>query len=91
MFVTVVAIMCQLMVENRTIAADRECTAEEQAIEEIVTDTEKDPRIDFMSCQIGHQIGVSDWKMHHPIYFKNSWRVARVRCAAGHYTPKHSV
>jgi hypothetical protein len=90
MFVTVVAVMCKLMVANATLAPDRECTTEEQAVEEIVTDTSMDERVDFQGCMIHGQIGVAEWKSKHPVYFKDAWRVARIKCAPGHYQPRVS-
>jgi hypothetical protein len=92
MFVTVVAIMCQLAVPLATIAPDRDCTAEETRVEEIVTDTDRDPEhLDFMSCMIHGQLGVAQWKIKHPIYFKDRWRVARTKCVPGHYELRGSV
>jgi hypothetical protein len=91
MFVTVVAVVCKLMVAQPTIAPDRDCTAEEAKVEEIVTDSSMDDTVDFMSCQIRGQAGVADWKGKHPIYSKNTWRIARIKCAPGHYEPKNAV
>lgn len=88
MFVTVVAVMCKLAVAHATIAPDRDCTAEEMKVEEIVTDSSMDENVTFHGCMIHGQIGVADWKGKHPIYMKGSWRVARVKCAPGHYEPK---
>lgn len=85
MFVTVVAVVCHLLVVPPTIAPDADCTAEEARVEEIVTTSELDPDIDFFKCQVQGQVGVADWKSHHPIYFKPSWRIARVKCVPGHY------
>lgn len=89
MFVTVVAVMCKLAVAHATIASDRDCTAEELRVEEIVTDSSMDERINFHGCMIHGQIGVAEWKCKHPIYI--GWRVARVKCAPRHYTPKNDV
>ncbi|MCA1379423.1 hypothetical protein I6F34_01135 [Bradyrhizobium sp. BRP05] len=91
MFVTAVAVMCKLMVAHATLAPNSDCTSEEQMVEEIVTDTDKDPSVDFFACQIRSQVGVADWKSHHPIYFKDAWRVARIKCVPGHYEPRGSV
>lgn len=88
MYVTVVAVMCKLMVETRTIAPSNDCTPEEARIEEIVETTDQDPNMDVFACHIRSQIVVADWKKQHPIYFKDAWRVARVKCAPGKYTPK---
>lgn len=90
MFVTIVAVMCHLVVASRTIAADRDCTAEEARVEEIVTDTDKDASVDMSACQIG-QAPLADWKQHHPIYFKPAWRIGRVKCVPGHYEVKGSI
>jgi hypothetical protein len=91
MFVTVVAVMCHLITAQATIAADGDCTAEEQRIEEIVTDTDRDDKINFFACMIGAQIALADWKAHHPIYFKAGWRISRIKCVPGHYEPKAAV
>ncbi|ARQ95378.1 hypothetical protein [Bradyrhizobium phage BDU-MI-1] len=91
MFVTVVAVMCKLMVAHATITPSSECTAEEAKIEEIVTDSSMDERVDFHGCMIHHQIGIAEWKGKHPIYAKDGWRVARVKCAPGRYEPKNAV
>jgi hypothetical protein len=91
MFVTVVAVLCKLVVASPTLAADTDCTAEEVRVEEIVTDSDRDANVDFFSCQIGSQIGVADWKSHHPIYFKNPWRVSRIKCVPGHYEIKGAI
>jgi hypothetical protein len=85
MFVTVVAVLCKLAVAHATIAPDRDCTAEETRIEEIVTDSSMDDHLDFFSCQVHGQIGVADWKSKNPLYHGDQWRVARVKCAPGHY------
>lgn len=85
MFVTVVAVLCHLAVVHPTIAPAGDCTAEEASVEEIVTDTSMDDTVDFFSCQIHGQIGVADWKAHHPLYHSDTWRVARIKCAPGHY------
>lgn len=90
MFVTVVAVMCHLVVAAPTIAPDRDCTAEEARVEEIVTDSDKDERVDFFACQLG-QAPLADWKQHHPIYFKPAWRIGRIKCVPGHYEPRGSV
>jgi hypothetical protein len=87
MFVTVVAVLCHLITPVATIAPDRDCTAEESKIVEVVTDTDKDPEhLDFMGCQLG-QAALADWKKNHPTYFKNTWRIGRVMCVPGHYEP----
>jgi hypothetical protein len=91
MFVTVVAVMCHLVVAKPTIAPEADCTAEEAKIEEIVTDSSMDDNVDFNSCMIHSQIGLADWKGKHPIYFKSDWRIARVKCVPGHYSPRNAV
>lgn len=85
MFVTVAVVMCKLMVAHPTLAPDRDCTAEESRVEEIVTDSDLDEHVDFFSCQIRGQIIVADWKGKNPLYHGDRWRVARVKCAPGHY------
>lgn len=85
MFVTVVAVLCHLITPAATIAPERDCTAEESKIVEVVTDSEKDPdHVDLMACQLG-QAALAKWKGEHPIYGKNGWRIGRVMCVPGHY------
>jgi len=88
MFVTVVAVMCHVMIEKPTIAPDRDCTAEESRVEEIVTDSSLDDKVDFMGCMIHAQIGIAEWKSKHPIYLRGDWRIARIKCVPGHYEPR---
>lgn len=90
MIVTVVAVMCKLAVAQATIAPDRDCTPEEVKIEEIVTDSDKDESFSFQGCMVG-QAQVADWKAHHPVYLKDEWRVARIKCVPGHYVIKGSI
>lgn len=91
MYATVVAVMCQMLVAQPTIAPDGDCTSEEARVEEIVTDTDLDTRVDFFSCMIDHQMGAADWKSHHPIYAKRGWRIARIKCVPGLYEIKGRV
>lgn len=88
MFVTVIAVMCKLIVTIPTIAPDRDCTAEEARVEEIVTDSSMDEKVDFNACLIHGQMGVANWKSKHPIYVKDGWRIGRIKCAPGQYVPK---
>lgn len=85
MFVTVVAVVCNLVVAKPTIAPDTDCTNEEARVEEIVTDSNMDDKVDFISCQIHGLIAVAEWKGKHPIYSKPTWRVARIKCVPGQY------
>lgn len=85
MFVTVVAVVCHMLVAHPIIAADRDCTAEEARVEEIVTDSDMDEHVDFFACQIGAQMALAKWKSEHPIYHRNDWRIARIKCAPGKY------
>lgn len=92
MFATVVAVMCHLVGSQVRLAPDGDCTDEEARIEEIVTSSDLDPEhVDLFTCHIHGQIGVADWKSHHPIYFKDAWRVARVKCVPGSYVIKSRV
>ncbi len=91
MFATAVAVMCQLVVAEATLAPDTECTSEEMRFEAVVTDSDLDPRFDFMGCMVGSQINVADWKQHNPRFLKSSWRVARIKCVQGHYTVKNDI
>jgi len=86
MFVTVAVVLCKLVVAHPTIAPDRDCTAEEMKIVEVVTDSSKEEHLDFMSCQLG-QAPLAKWKSDNPLYFKPSWRIARILCVPGKYEP----
>lgn len=88
MFVTIAVVLCHSLVAQPTIAPDRDCTAEESKIVEVVTDTDKDPdHVDFMSCSIKGQEGIAEWKEHNHTYAGHDWRIARVMCIPGHYEP----
>jgi hypothetical protein len=87
MFVTVVAVMCHMLVEQPTIAPDRDCTPEEARVEEIVTDSDMDDHVDMFTCQSGGQAALAKWKSESPIYRTGAWRIGRVKCAPGHYQP----
>ena len=91
MFVTVVAVLCRLVVADPTASPQGDCTPEEARVEEIVTDSSMDERVDFFSCQIGGQQALAQWKNSHPIYRRNDWRIARLKCCPGHYEIKGSV
>ncbi len=86
MFVTIAVVMCRLVVAAPTLAPDRDCTAEEVKVVEVVTDSDRDDKVDFFACQLG-QAPIADWKRHHPIYFKDAWRIGRIMCVPGHYEP----
>lgn len=91
MIATAVAVMCRLLVVHPTILPDRDCTAEEARVEEIVTDSDRDEHFDLFSCYLHSQIAIADWKKNHPIYFKAGWRIARIKCVPGHYVVRGSV
>jgi hypothetical protein len=88
MFITVVAVMCHLNLDHRTIAPDTDCTSEELRVEERVTDSSMDSRVDFFSCMLHAQIVIANWKENHPTYRTSDWRVARIKCVQGQYRPK---
>jgi hypothetical protein len=91
MFVTVVVVLCKLAVAHQTIEPSNSCTPEEYRREQVVTDTDKDPRVDLIACQINSQVAIADWKQHHPVFFKGSWRIAKIKCVPGHYFPKGAI
>lgn len=90
MFVTVAVILC-MKVAPGPLYLDSDCAPQEQMVEEIVTDTTRDDSLDFQGCMIHAQIGVADWKAHHPIYHSDKWRIARIRCVPGHYEVRGRV
>lgn len=85
MFVTMAVIVCKLLVAQPTLAPSSDCTAEEATVEEIVADTDTMPELDMMYCQMRGQEVAADWKSKNPLYHSNKWRIARYRCAPGHY------
>jgi hypothetical protein len=85
MIVTMAVVLCKLMVTQPTIMPESDCTAEEATVEEIVGDTDTMPELDFNYCQIRGQEIAADWKNKNPLYHSNKWRIARWRCAPGHY------
>jgi hypothetical protein len=84
MIVTVVAVLCRLVVPIATLAPDRDCTAEEVRVEEIVTSSDLDDTVTIQGCMTG-QAAVVDWKGKSPLYHSDRWRIARVKCVPGHY------
>jgi hypothetical protein len=91
MYVTVIAVLCKLAVAHHTIEPSGDCTPEEYRREQVVTDTDKDARVDLFACQMGSQIAIADWKQHHPTFFGAQWRVAKIKCVPGHYFPKDAI
>lgn len=86
MFVTVAVVMCKLLVSAPTIAPDRDCTAEESKIVEVVTDTDLNPGLDLFGCYHG-EAELAKWQDSHPVYGRVGWRIGRVMCVPGHYEP----
>lgn len=84
MIVTVVVVMCKLLIVPPTIMPDGDCTDEEARVEEIVTDSDQDETLNFISCMMS-QPQVANWKEHHPLYHSNMWRIGRVKCVPGRY------
>jgi hypothetical protein len=76
MFVTVVAVLCQI---NGIAVAG--------CVEEIVTDSNLTPEITFLECVNGAQAPLAKWISEHPIYHAN-WRLDRYKCVPGHYEIK---
>lgn len=87
MYVAVVAVLC-MQIAKGPLSLDTDCAPQEQSVEEVVTDSTVDEFADFFGCMIQGQIGVADWKAHHPIYHSDHWRVARIKCVPGHYEIK---
>jgi hypothetical protein len=73
MFVTVVAVLCQISGIG--------------CVEEIVTDSNLTPDITFHECVQGAQAPLAKWMTEHPIYHAN-WRLDRYKCVPGHYEIK---
>ena len=69
MFVTLVAVFCQL---NSPIC-----------LEKIIADSDMDARLTWMSCQIDAQQGITAWLKDNPEY--GNWRLAKWKCVPGHY------
>lgn len=77
MFVTVVAVLCNL--------------ATNACLEERVTDSSLDSTVTLQSCMIGGQAGLAKWKGEHPIYRSDAWYIQRYKCAPGHYMVKAHI
>lgn len=87
MFVTVAVVLC-LRIAPGPLYLDKDCAPQEQTVEEIVTTSELDESVDFNGCMVHGQIGVADWKSHHPLYHSERWRIARIKCVPGRYELK---
>lgn len=87
MFTTVVAILCHLIGAPSELPMG-DCTPSEARIEEIVTDSSMDDTVTFMGCMATGIISVAKWKSEHPLYSKETWRLARFKCVPGHYEIK---
>lgn len=64
---------------------EKDCSPQEQTVEEIVTDSSMDDNVDFNSCMILGQVNVAKWKSEHPVYHSDRWRIARIKCVPGSY------
>ena len=51
--------------------------------EVIITDSNKDESLNWMSCQIEAQQGIAEWLRHSTEYA--SWRLAKWKCVPGKY------
>ena len=91
MFTTIVAVLCHLVPNAPAAYPNANCAANEVAVEEIVTDSAKDENVDMNSCMIQGQIGLANWKAHHPLYHGDQWRIATYKCVPGHYEIKGRV
>jgi hypothetical protein len=77
MFVTVVAVLCNM--------ASNVCT------EEIVTNSSLDSTVTFQNCMIGGQASLAKWKSDHAIYRSGDWHIERYKCAPGHFVLKARI
>lgn len=73
MLVTLVAVLCHALVAH----------GPEVCVEQIVADSNLDPRLNWMSCQVGAQQGIAAWLADNPKY--RDWRLAKWKCVPGHY------
>lgn len=71
MFVTVVAVLCQI--------SGQDCT------EIVVTNSNLDAGVTFQSCLTGGQVGLAEWKGAHPVYRSDDSHIERYKCVAGPY------
>jgi hypothetical protein len=60
------------------------CVVGGGCVEEVVADSDTSS-ITFMSCAIGAQAGIAEWKAQHPIYRNDRWAVSKFKCVPGHY------
>ena len=71
MLVTLVAILCHALGGTPL------------CVEEIVTDSNMDARLNWMSCQVQAQGGIAEWLKANPKY--HDWTLQSWKCVPGHY------
>jgi hypothetical protein len=58
-------------------------------VEEIVTDSNIDPTLNAISCQVRAQQSFPEWIEEHPKYI--GWRVAKWKCVTGKYVIPNDI
>lgn len=77
MFVTVVAVLCQISAHD--------CR------EIVITNSSFDSAVTFQSCLIGGQAGLAQWKGAHPVYRSDEWYIDGYKCVAGPYFARAKI
>jgi hypothetical protein len=76
MFITVIAVLCH------SLAGGPLC------VEEIVLDSDADKGLTLMSCAVGAQAALAQWKAADPIYRSDDYWIDRYKCVLGHPGPR---
>lgn len=71
MFVTLVVVLCHAL------------NGAPLCVEEIVTNSNMDARLNWISCQVQAQPGIAEWLKANPKY--RGWTLQRWKCVPGHY------
>ena len=71
MFISVLVTLCHLVSPGI-----------EGCVEEIITDSTRDETLTMQSCLMGEAY-VTKWKLEHPTYTSDGWRLAKWGCRIG--------
>jgi hypothetical protein len=72
MFITVIAVLCHLSVGQPV------CS------EEVVTDSDSNKDLTLLSCAVGAQAALAQWKAADPTYRSDDYWISRYKCVPGH-------
>jgi hypothetical protein len=72
MFITLIAVLCH------SLAGSPVC------VEEFVVDSDVNKDLTLMSCALGAQAALAQWKTVDPIYHGDDYWIDRYKCMPGH-------